>query len=676
LKEQTILIRTRTKKSGKGGDEEKFDAREMASKLSECVSKLNKDVKFDSKSGLWYDMGVLVVARPGSGKTWMMQQIVHFMCECYLDDDKSAYKFVPVLFHVQRIARLYREMNEQKRFQVEQTIEARYKGGKQYYPGVIHAVLGDGKYNILYDDDAGGGRGMDTEDDEILKSLIKSLGGCGGRGGNDTEDELEAPTAACPANGEIECEVDRSLIRETNMMINTQTDALRLLEAMLRWEYDESTVRALLDCYNARTLVILLDGLDEASGLAKTFECLGKFLAKSGCRVVMAARLEGIESEDFYTKSAGWTLLDLPELSVTQQKEIANQQIENLEGSFFDCFYAFQKCRNALDAAAKECEDKLDYVELGTLLREFNCTKLEVVPEMVLSCSILAEVESIYDDDEDFILDKKRDILSFKHATDVLTFMNTLYERATVAKTLLDDFLDAIPGCLVVKPPLKKPKHLLQKAGLNNGFHNVTDVVRGEIVCGDWKQITNVLKHIVGNSASLATHHVHNGFVDPDFIHYRSLTIVMSVEVSLCENGSKFRQPIELQLHLKAMHALLPSCEVPRRFFLGQGGLCGDEKQRILDINKCMDVVHTIGKTPVLLSVFLMYIKTCTSTLSGEERDQTADVHTCPPMPRSLHFLYQEALWGALETQDSNPSVLLKVLECIAFDSLTNGRLH
>ena len=142
MKEQTILIRTRTKKSGKGGDEEKFDAREMASKLSECVSKLNKDVKFDSKSGLWYDMGVLVVARPGSGKTWMMQQIVHFMCECYLDDDKSAYKFVPVLFHVQRIARLYREMNEQKRFQVEQTIEARYKGGKQYYPGVIHAVLG------------------------------------------------------------------------------------------------------------------------------------------------------------------------------------------------------------------------------------------------------------------------------------------------------------------------------------------------------------------------------------------------------------------------------------------------------------------------------------------------------------------------------------------------------
>ena len=177
-----------------------MNAQELAKRLRHCS--LNDDTKFDSESGMWYDVGLLVVARPGSGKTWMMQQIVHFICEEYLTTDcHNPYRFVPVLFSVQRIARLYR------------------------------------KY-------------------------------CG------------------------------SSLRT----IKSQTDAIELLEVILRWDYDDPTVDAILECYCARTLVILLDGLDEASSFAKIFESLGIFLAKSGNRVVMAARPEGIESEEFYKK--------------------------------------------------------------------------------------------------------------------------------------------------------------------------------------------------------------------------------------------------------------------------------------------------------------------------------------------------------------------------------------
>jgi hypothetical protein len=257
-----------------------MNAQELAKRLRHCS--LNDDTKFDSESGIWYDVGLLVVARPGSGKTWMMQQIVHFICEEYLTD--IPYRFVPVLLSVQRIARLYR------------------------------------KYCVS----------------SARKEPIKS-----------------------------------------------QTGALELLEVILRWDYDDLTVDAILECYCARTLVILLDGLDEASSLANIFESFGVFLAKSGNRVVMAARPEGIKNQEFYSKREGWTLLDLPELSVEQQEKIANHQIENLDtSSFFKQFYQFQDSRNELDAAADKC--LVDEDELGVILSGIKVMKMELVPKATL----------------------------------------------------------------------------------------------------------------------------------------------------------------------------------------------------------------------------------------------------------------------------------------------------
>ena len=62
---------------------------------------------------------------------------------------------------------------------------------------------------------------------------------------------------------------------------------------------------------------------------------------KSGNRVIMASRREGIKSEDRYIKNGGksWSIVDLPELSIAQQSQIAKHQIETLEGPFFDQFF-------------------------------------------------------------------------------------------------------------------------------------------------------------------------------------------------------------------------------------------------------------------------------------------------------------------------------------------------
>ena len=87
-----------------------------------------------------------------------------------------------------------------------------------------------------------------------------------------------------------------------------------------------------------------------------------------------------------------------------------------------------------------------------------------------------------------------------------------------------------------------------------------------------------------------------------------------------------------------------------------------------------MDVVCAVGRTPVLLSVFLVYIKVRSGKLSDEERDEAADNLACPPMPPSLHYLYQEAIWGAIEAQVEGPFGPLEILEKVAFENVKKGK--
>ena len=249
LKSQTIFIRTRGKHDGK----EKWNAADIAARLTSCTCPLDDKIKFDSVKAIWFEMGILVIARPGSGKTWMMQQVTHALCEQYLASDENSEKFVPLLFSVQRLARLYR---------------------------------------------------------------------------------TDHPS-------------------ETGTEISSEAEAVAMLKLMLSWEYEEATVNALLECYKARTLIILLDGLDEASSLARTFETLGQFLCQSGNRIMMATRPEGIRSEEGFENMVGWSLLDLPELSLEQQSQIVQHQISSTDGPFFGHFFEFQKCRKLLDSAAE-----------------------------------------------------------------------------------------------------------------------------------------------------------------------------------------------------------------------------------------------------------------------------------------------------------------------------------
>lgn len=252
------------------------------------------------------------------------------------------------------------------------------------------------------------------------------------------------------------------------------------------------------------------------------------------------------------------------------------------------------------------------------------------------------------------------------------------FETAKAVKSHFDAMLNAMVSRLgfrdgqVVKAALKKPKRMLKKAARNNGLDSVTDLVRGSIICDNIDQMERAVAYIA-TAKHISVDSFLNGFKELDFIHYRCLTIVTSIAVKVPNSTGIMQHPVELQLHLKQFYDLKLRCETPRWFFLEQGGLSGNEAELMLELKKRMDVVYALGSTPVLLSVFLIYIKYCTSKLSDEERDEANDVNTCPPMPPSLHFLYQEALWGSLEGRVRNPSELLSVLQQIAFVNMKNG---
>ena len=156
-------------------------------------------------------------------------------------------------------------------------------------------------------------------------------------------------------------------------------------------------------------------------------------------------------------------------------------------------------------------------------------------------------------------------------------------------------------------------------------------------------QAEEVLNYIEA-SAGMAVCGVHNGFGDQDFMHYRHVALAVELDVRSGLGSGSVAYLVEVQLHLQAFFKFREICEGPRKFFTSQGDLCGDDAQRRKHLKKRMNVVHTIGTTHVLLSVFLIYIKARTGKLTDEERDDSTNDLTCPPMPPALHYLYQEAM--------------------------------
>ena len=87
----------------------------------------------------------------------------------------------------------------------------------------------------------------------------------------------------------------------------------------------------LLQAYEMRALLILFDGVDEASDRKEQVEdFVVRVLAKHGFRIVVTSRPEGVRAELY---RSGWVVLSLAALREKQQHDCVTQQLQGDEVS-------------------------------------------------------------------------------------------------------------------------------------------------------------------------------------------------------------------------------------------------------------------------------------------------------------------------------------------------------
>ncbi len=103
-----------------------------------------------------------------------------------------------------------------------------------------------------------------------------------------------------------------------------------LIREYLIAEYkdDEPRRNMLLQAYEMRTLVVLLDGIDEASGLKEELEnFMLEKLAPMRVRLVVTSRPEGIRLQTSPELYNGWVVMNLRGLDPEQQKQAIDAQV-------------------------------------------------------------------------------------------------------------------------------------------------------------------------------------------------------------------------------------------------------------------------------------------------------------------------------------------------------------
>ena len=147
------------------------------------------------------------------------------------------------------------------------------------------------------------------------------------------------------------------LLREASTTSSKQQSLLgRYIESVYSGKKYETWCDMLMQAYEMRALIVLLDGVDEAAGLRDQIEgFVHKELVPSGNRVLVTSRPEGIRLE---TYSKTFIVMNLCQLTNEQQRKVINIQMEG--NVFFDHLLSLGEVRKALDDA---------YRKIGALTR-------------------------------------------------------------------------------------------------------------------------------------------------------------------------------------------------------------------------------------------------------------------------------------------------------------------
>ena len=119
----------------------------------------------------------------------------------------------------------------------------------------------------------------------------------------------------------------------------------RYIESVYSGKKYEAWCTMLMQAYEMRALIVLLDGLDEAAGLRDQVESfVHKELVPSGNRVLVTSRPEGVTLSLYMSR---FVIMNLNELTNAQQRSVINIQMQGSQ--FFDHLLSLGEVRKGLD---------------------------------------------------------------------------------------------------------------------------------------------------------------------------------------------------------------------------------------------------------------------------------------------------------------------------------------
>ena len=400
-----------------------------------------------------------------------------------------------------------------------------------------------------------------------------------------------------------------------------------LLEVYLRKVYPEWHVATLLQAYQMRALIMIMDGVDEAAGMRQYIEdFVLRVLVPSGNRILITSRREGISDLTPYI-DVYFTVLDLKELSNEQQRSVIRAQMDGNE--FFDHVLALGEMRRGLDGVwstrftAKERKE----------LEGFFCT--EKTEEEVEGAAAAAAVA------DDAAMERRP-------SSTAVTAAAAAKPPSSVA--VKQGELPALVGPALQKAILAAVERCTEEAGGEAptfSFAPPADEASGEVVCSTAALVILLLNSLIegvdvdagdDRTARLVMTAAVNKFVDLDVTHFRFAEVTLALSSA---DGAASVKGIRLEVHQadvkKAAKGETHTAAEHYAFFRSRMAHLAADGDDAIDRLLEPALIFLVDATgvPVLLSLLVLIF-----TSGGEDLSQ---------LPKSQFELYQMGIQFAMD---------------------------
>lgn len=432
------------------------------------------------------------------------------------------------------------------------------------------------------------------------------------------------------------------------------------------------TRNLLLDAFDSKRLLLILDGIDEAADLkSEVQDLIQNILIPCQIRFMATSRPEGLR-ESLYRR--GFVVLTLKPYTKEQQDQVLSKQLEGQSRVFVDNVRNFSEAFRTLDDIYKTHRDELDSIEA---IEPFDLTFVkskgvfskyaqQVMPGGVPAATVdqlhfaAAEAKPIFDQELMTIAEKLG--MEVSYSTD------DMLERTTGLILVVEKRKDRSRAKCIAKyqPEVEAGRRPQPAASW------ATDVVRSSFVCNNIRQILQLLAMIRDNPLFTIVR-LKNLFLALDPTHFRRIMLTVRVQLNQVD-GMPYWHNAEVQVHHREIFKLKMTNEkimhTPyeyfRELFGAQMTKQLDAKAGWLSIEFRMRLWRDILEVPVLMSLFILLL-----------RDVTKGGFDKSKLPNNEVDLYQTSIGIMINEVSKNSDefkVIYDTLRRVAYANHLYGR--